>query len=252
MGISVAIIQKDRVVSFCWQHFLLLVSLFIMTLGVALCIRSDLGSSVISSLPLAFSLAGENSESIPELSLGMYTNILNLFLVGTQILILRKNFPPVQLLQLVVSLIFGVLIDINMAITSGINSNDFISKAFVQIMGCTIMGFGIAMEVRCGSVTMAGEGVPVAMSRTFGIPFPKAKICVDITLVVLASAASILFFGSWQWNIVGIGTLFAMIYIGLIVKLFGKHMKWFERLLGYKIGFRRYIYGLAKYLHRNN
>ena len=48
----------------------------------------------------------------------MYTNILNVLLVGAQIIILGRQFPPVQLLQLVISLVFGVLIDLNMALTA--------------------------------------------------------------------------------------------------------------------------------------
>ena len=30
---------KNKVISFLWQHVLLIVSLFIMTLGVAVCVR---------------------------------------------------------------------------------------------------------------------------------------------------------------------------------------------------------------------
>lgn len=51
---------KERLISFLWQHILLLLSLYLMTLGVVLCIKSALGSSVISSLPLSFSMAGES------------------------------------------------------------------------------------------------------------------------------------------------------------------------------------------------
>lgn len=29
--------MKEKIISFCWQHLLLLVSLFIMTVGVAVC-----------------------------------------------------------------------------------------------------------------------------------------------------------------------------------------------------------------------
>lgn len=52
-----------------WQHVLLLGSLFVMTLGVVLCVRSDPGSSVISACPLAFTIAGANG-LVPSLSLG--------------------------------------------------------------------------------------------------------------------------------------------------------------------------------------
>ena len=44
-------IKKEEVISFVWQHILLLVSLYVMTFGVAACVRSQLGSSVISTIP---------------------------------------------------------------------------------------------------------------------------------------------------------------------------------------------------------
>ncbi|MDE6359133.1 MAG: hypothetical protein K2L29_05990, partial [Duncaniella sp.] len=52
--------SKEKIVSFVWQHLLLMFSLYLMTLGVALCIRSDLGSSVISSLPLSLSTGSQS------------------------------------------------------------------------------------------------------------------------------------------------------------------------------------------------
>lgn len=42
--------MKDKIISFIWQHILLLISLYVMTLGVAVCVRSQLGSSVISTI----------------------------------------------------------------------------------------------------------------------------------------------------------------------------------------------------------
>lgn len=50
-------LKKDKVIGFVWQHVLLLLSMFFMTFGVALCVRSNLGSGVISSIPMSFSLA---------------------------------------------------------------------------------------------------------------------------------------------------------------------------------------------------
>ena len=42
------------------------------------------------------------------------------------------------------------------------------------------------------------------------------------------------------------GTLFAMRYVGIVVKIAGRHMAWFDKILNYRPGFRRYVYGLAK------
>lgn len=185
-----------------WQHLWLLVSLFIMTLGVAVCVKSELGSSVISTLPYVFETAGKRGLGVPSLTIGQYTYIMNAILVAG------------------------------------------------QIAGCTVLGIGIALEVRCGSVTMPGEGFPVAVSCVTGIDFPKIKIVVDCSLVVLAVVFCYVFFGAWQWYIVGVGTLFAMLYVGIVVKIAGRHMAWFDKILNYRPGFRRYVYGLAKLIFR--
>ena len=241
--------KKDRIISFLWQHVLLLVSLYIMTFGVAVCVRSMLGSSVISTLPYVFETAGAKGLGVPALTIGQYTYIMNGILVLGQIAVLRRRFEAVQLFQLLVGFVFGSLIDVNMLLTQWLMPETLAAKIAAQVIGCTVLGLGIALEVRCGSVTMPGEGFPVAISAVTGIEFPKVKICVDTGLVVLAVIFSYIFFGAWQWYIVGIGTLFAMVYVGMVVRTTGRHLGWFDRMLAYRPGFRRYVYGLARILY---
>ena len=242
---------KERSISFLWQHILLLLSLYLMTLGVVLCIKSALGSSVISSLPLSFSMAGE-SGLMPALSVGGYTIAMNFVLVGLQILVLRKRFNPIQLFQLIVGFLFGWLIDINLHLTAWLDCYGMASQISAQFAGCVIMALGIAFEVKCGSVTMPGEGISIVLSQVSGKPFAKVKIIVDTTLVVLAVASCYLFFGAWMWNVIGIGTLFAMVYVGLVVRFITPRIAWFDRLLAYNPGFRRYIFGLARFIYNRH
>lgn len=241
--------MKQKMIGFCWQHLLLIISLWIMTFGVAVCVRSMLGCSTISVLPYVFENAGVKG-LVPAFTIGQYTYAMNGIFVLLQFLILRKQFDWVQLFQLVIGFLFGYLLDVNMAITSWILPTAIWQKVIAQILGCTILGTGIALEVRCGSVTMPGEGLPVALSRVLKKEFPKIKICVDTTLVVLSVIASFIFFHAWQWHIVGIGTLFAMFYVGIVVKFVSKHLRWFDCVLAYRPGFRRYIFGLAKLIYR--
>lgn len=240
---------KEKVIGFVWQHFLLLVSMFFMTFGVALCVRSNLGSGVISSIPMSFSLAGEVG-IVPGWTIGGYTNIMNVILVAAQILVLRRQFDKIQLFQLLVGFVFGALLDINMWITSYFSNYETLpAQIIAQFAGATILGCAVAVEIRCGSITMPGEGIQVAIARVTGKPFPIVKIAVDTTLVVLAVISGYCFFGKWPWTVVGPGTLFAMFYVGYVVKLVNPHLKWFDRLLDYRPGFRRYIYGLARYIY---
>lgn len=240
---------RTKIISFVYQHFLLIISLYIMTLGVALCVRSNLGSSVISTIPFVMALAGDYGEA-PALTIGQYTYIMNFVLVGLQILILRKRFQAIQLLQLVIGFLFGFLLDVNMLLTSSLECTTLPYQIAAQIAGCVVLAIGISLEIRCGSVTMPGEGITVAINRATGLPFARAKIYVDTALVIIAVALGFFFFGSWLWNVVGIGTLLAMILVGALVKLLDPYMHWFDRVLNYRPGFRRYIYGLARFIYK--
>lgn len=251
MNLSIPTNHKERIISFIWQHILLLISLNMMTSGVALCVRSCLGSSVISSLPFVLSLAGPVSR-FPEWTIGGYTIMMNFILVICQILILGKRFDPMQLFQLAIGFVFGWMIDLNMFLTSALTCDTLVSKLLAQFIGCTVMGVGIALEVRCGSVTMPGEGISIVISQVTKRPFAKIKIMVDSFLVLLAISACYYFFGTWLWNVIGIGTIFAMIYVGMVVRLASSHLGWFDRLLAYTPGFRRYIFGLARFIYHRD
>lgn len=137
-----------------------------------------------------------------------------------------------------------------MIILQPLTCESLLSKTITQFLGCTVMGIGISFEIKCGSVTMPGEGISIAVSRVTGRPFPKVKIMVDTLLVVLAVVASYIFFGQWKWNVIGPGTLFSMVYVGYVVKLVTPRIGWFDRLMAAKIGWR-YAVGLLRFLKRN-
>lgn len=238
---------KDKVVLFVWQHLLLIASLFVMTLGVALCVRSALGSSVISTIPYVMTLAGENGV-VPGWTIGGYTYVMNFLLVGLQIVVLRRRFQAVQLFQLIIGFLFGFLLDVNMMITAAVDCSELWSQLCVQLGGCVVLAVGISFEIRCGSVTMPGEGLPVAISRATEIPFANAKIIVDVMLVAIAVGLGYLFFGRWMWEVVGIGTLLAMVLVGAMVRVVNPRLAWFDKVVCYRPGFRRYVYGLARYI----
>lgn len=230
MLMSFSLPDREHVMIFLRQHILLFLSLYLMTLGVALNVRSDLGSSVISAIPLSFSDAGADGLA-PELTIGGYTNIMNVLLVVAQILVLRRRYEKVQLFQLVIGFLFGTLIDINMYLTSFADYGSLLTRVGAQLGGCTVLALGIAAEVKCGSVMMPGEGITMALKIFTGVPFARMKIYVDVALVVLAVASCFIFWGEWRWNVIGPGTLFAMFYVGMLVRLIMPHMGWFDRLL---------------------
>ncbi len=234
--------MNTKLTHFIKQHFLLLAALYVMSLGVSLFIRSNLGSSAISVSPLVWSVAGFSSISvlgwhIPALTVGGYTIVMNAIFVLLQVVILRRRYKPLQLFQLLVGALFSVFLDVNMAITAPLaaepGAGGLAWGLFLVFAGGTIMGFGVACEVRCKSVMMPGEGIQVAIAQVSGIEFSKVKIAVDTTLVGIAIACCFAFFGTWRWDMIGVGTLVSMVYIGIMVRVFSPHLAWLDRLLDF-------------------
>ncbi len=69
-----------------------LIGLFIMTIGVSMSVKSNLGVSPVSSIPYTITC-------ITGLEMGKATIVFHIFLVILQILILRKAFKIKNLLQ---------------------------------------------------------------------------------------------------------------------------------------------------------
>ena len=86
------------------RYGLLGLGLLITAFGIAFSIQAGLGTSPISSLPYVVSL-------LTPLSVGTATICLHGVLILLQLLILRRRYDPVQLLQLPVALVFGYLTD---------------------------------------------------------------------------------------------------------------------------------------------
>ena len=99
------VIGKQTAIEYVKRTIALVIGLFIMSFGVGLSIRADLGTSPVSSIPYVLNI-------ITELSVGTTTIIVNVIIVLSQIVLLRKRFRPLQLLQIPVCIAFGLLCDL--------------------------------------------------------------------------------------------------------------------------------------------
>lgn len=204
--------------------------LFIIAFGTSLSIRANLGSSPISAPPYVLSL-------IPgvKLTMGQFVICMHVFFILTQILLLRKDYELRQLTQILVSFVFGCYTDLTMWLTSFLQVPATLDHAigwplqFVELLvGGGLLAFGIACEVRCDSFMLAGEGLPLALSRFLKKDFGKVKMCSDTGLVVIAVTLMLTFFGRWDWKMVGVGTLVSMFYVGYMVRRIAPHITWLD------------------------
>ena len=196
------------------RYLLLLVGLSIMAFGVAFSIKASLGTSPISSVPYVISL-------FTPLTVGTATITMHCVFILLQILILRKNYHPIQLMQLPVAFFFGYLTDFGVWAVQGITCNTYWQQWIVCLIGILLVAVGVSFEVKAGVVVLAGEGVVLAICKVLPkVKFGYMKVGFDVTLVVIACVLSIVFTGRLQG--VREGTVAAALLVGLIAKQLGK------------------------------
>lgn len=206
------------------RYALFIISLFFSAMGVAVTKRGELGVSPISSVPNVI------SEVPGALSLGTLLIIWNTVLLLGQIVLLRRNFKAVQLLQLPLSVVFGVFTDLGMRIAAFIPAESYAARLFSVAAGTVILAFGISLAVTANVVMNSGEAFVKAVSDITGKNFGNLKVAFDVLCVALSVVLSLLLF---KGKIVGTreGTLIAAVFTGLSVKAFVKITGKLERFL---------------------
>lgn len=193
---------------------LLIFGLFLSALGVALLKKSALGVSPISSAANIVSIA------VPELSLGTWLIIWNCVLIWGQFLILRRDFRPVELLQLPLSVLFGLFTDLSMSILNFAEPGSYIECFALVVLGTVTMALGISLTVIADVIMNSGEALVKAVSDKTGKAFGSVKIAFDACCVALAVALSFILCG--EILEVREGTLVAALLTGVFVNLFGR------------------------------
>ncbi len=197
------------------RYFYFLLGLFINSFGIAFITKSALGTSQISSIPYVFSLYFTN------LSFGTTTFIFNMIYILLQIMILRKNFRPFQFLQIIANIIFSMFVDLGMFMMNWFQPETFIIRFMSLIIGCIILALGISIEVAPDVIMVPGEGIVKAISDVTHKEFGLIKVYFDVTLIVIASLCSFVFFHSLQG--VGLGTIISAITVGKFVSMINRH-----------------------------
>lgn len=197
------------------RYILFIISLFFSALGVAFTKHGELGVSPISSV------ANVMSYKTPSITIGTWLIIWNCILIVGQIIILRKDFQLIQLLQVPLSFLFGYFTDFGMWCVSIIPVDHYPTRLVMVILGIIILGFGISLSVTANVIMNSGEAFVKAISDTTHKNFGNIKIVFDIGNVVLAIMISLILF---NFTIVGTreGTIISALCTGLAVKFFNK------------------------------
>lgn len=200
------------------RYILLIIGLFLSALGIAFTKHGGLGVSPISSVPNVLNC------KFTYFTLGTWLIIWNCILIVGQIIVLRKNFKLIQLLQIPLSFLFGYFTDFGLWCVSALPADRYALRLLMVFIGIIILGLGVSVSVIANVIMNSGEAFVKAISDTIQKEFGNVKVAFDLCCVIMAVLLSFIFF---DFSVVGTreGTLLSAVFTGLVVKFFGKRLR---------------------------
>lgn len=190
--------------------------LFLMAIGVAVSVNSNLGVSPVNSLPYVVSL-------VLDVDLGRCIVGVFLTYMLVQIAIKRKNFQWFNLTQIIFSTIFGYFANFAKAMLKGFVIPTYFGQLFMMAISIVLVALGVAIYMDTKLVNMPMEGMTLAISDCFpNIEFHKIKIIVDCSSVAIGVILSFTYLG----GLYGIreGTVLSAILVGKVLPVLKKRV----------------------------
>ena len=180
---------------------------YVIGLGVAISVKSNLGVSPVSSIPYTITC-------VVGLEMGKATILFHAVLVLLQILLLRRAFQAKNLLQIFAGILFGYFTTFcNSLMVFFPDPTNLIVRLAMMLFSTGLIAFGLFWYVPADIIPLAGEGAMLAISKTIKKPFPTVKIAFDVTMVVISLVTCLICLHSL--GSVGIGTIAAAILVGM-------------------------------------
>ena len=222
--------QNKKLSGYLIRYGIATIGLALVAIGVALSIKSQLGTAPISCPPYVLSLMPGTIFTI-----GEYTIMMHLCFILLQVLLLRKNFKLEYLMQLIPTFLFGYMCDFFIWAFQGLTVTTFGGKIGILLLSCVITAMGISIEVLAQAWMLAGEMMVQALATVSKMKFNNMKVIFDVACVVISSLMAWFLFhnifgASADTNVldnllartdsvaIGLGTLISAVSTGLIMK----------------------------------
>lgn len=203
------------------------VGLELIGLGIIISVNSGLGVSPTSAVTYAVHETLLH-HGITALSFGNVQILVFCSCLLAQILILRREFKWVNLLQLAVTTLAGFLLDVSRWVLGDAAIPGYAGRLLMIVIATVLIAVGILLFLSAKFVPMPPEGMYLAITqKQKRLPMHQIKIIGDCLFVVVAVAIS--WFGAGR--IVGVreGTVILAVGVGWVMGFVGR---WLNPLLG--------------------
>ena len=210
-------IDRQFIVLWLKRLFIYLIGLYLMAVGVVFSAKSNLGVSPVGSLANVLYQIGLAAGAPSFVNLGNCTTAVYCLYILTEFIILRKDFKPTMLLQLVASLLFGQLVNLATAMMAFLPAPGTYAVQMVYLL-CSVplVAAGVMLYLSPNILPTPGEGMSLAISSKTGLSVGSSKTIFDCSLVVISAATSLIYFH----KLVGVreGTVICALLVGFVMK----------------------------------
>lgn len=214
--------MKNPVLDRLVRYLVATLGLFFVAVGVALSIKSDLGTAPVSCPPYVVNLWNGR------FTVGAYTMMMHLVFILLQVALLRRAFKLRYLMQVVAAVVFGLLTDLAIGMFAWVSVTTYAGQLGLTVLAVVVTALGVSLEVLPGAWMLAGEQTVWALSEVTGVRFGRMKVFFDVALVALSAAFAYAVFG----NLAGNGTEYVIREGTLIFALCtGLCMRWTDPLV---------------------
>ena len=159
-----------------------LTGIVILACGITMSSKTNLGTSPVISVAY-------NISDLTGIPFGVMTFIYYVFLIAVQVLLLRREFDPVQCFQLLASFLTSTFIGLFDRFLP--SSEVFPVQVLLLILAIVLTGIGIILTVGAQFVPNPADGLASAISRRTGSnPLSTIASGVSSTMISMPVAAS--------------------------------------------------------------
>lgn len=205
-----------------YRIFFYVLGIFCIALGSNVAVNSQLGTSPVNSLP--FSIA-----EVSGADRGICVTAVFLVYILLQALILRRDFKPKNLLQIVFSTLFGYFVSFTGQFVAGFSIPTYFGKLAMIGISILLIALGLVFYLTADIVPLPMEGLALAVSsKLTSFQFHNVKVMLDCASVALA--VTVLLVGGAitrqpiQWT-VREGTALSAVLVGKVMGVLAKPLK---------------------------
>lgn len=210
-----------------------IIGLVTLAFGCSLMTRADFGLSMI--VAPAYLLHLKLVEYLPFFSFGMAEYTLQAVLLLVMVCVVRR-FKVSYLFSFVTAVIYGFMLDGFLLLVPEIASTSPALRLLLYFAGLLTTSFGVAVILRTYISPEVYELFVKEVTSKFSLKLSVVKSCYDCASLAISVIMSFAFFGLWQFNGIGWGTVVCALLNGLLIGMYSKLLdKAFEFKDGLKL-----------------